>query len=79
MPRRSGLLTTTNEKQGGSKREASETRRPCTATNQTPGAVIGPGAAREFQFREYADLRRSVKRDGINKLPRDRRTLSCCR
>jgi len=24
--------------------------------------VIKPGAAREFQFREYADLRRSVKR-----------------
>jgi hypothetical protein len=32
-----------------------------------PGAVIRPGAVREFQFREYADLCRSVKLAGINK------------
>jgi hypothetical protein len=41
------------------------------ATNQTPGAVIRPpGAVREFQFHEYADLRRTVNYVGINKLPR---------
>ena len=32
--------------------------------------MIRPGAAREFQFREYADLLRTVKRAGINKLLR---------
>jgi len=65
----------TSEKQARNKRETSEARRSYRATTQTPGAVIRPGAAREFQFREYADLCRSVKRAGINKLPRDRRTF----
>jgi hypothetical protein len=52
-----------NNKRGTSEKQA--TRGARLRQNQTPGAVIGPGAVREFQFREYADLCRSVKRRRI--------------
>jgi hypothetical protein len=32
------------------------------ASHKKPGAVSRPGAAREFQFREYSDLPIGVKR-----------------
>jgi hypothetical protein len=57
MPRRSGRLKITSAGTSTNKRETSGARCSCGATNQTPGAMIGPGAAREFQFPEYADLR----------------------
>jgi hypothetical protein len=60
-----GVNAATKQPAENNKRETSEARRSCMATNQTPGAVIRPGAVRGFQFREYADLRSSVKRAGI--------------
>src|ERR1700736_5549889 len=49
MPRRSGRFERTSEDQAG---RGPRARRPI----KTPGAGIRPGAARDFQFREYADL-----------------------